>query len=139
MGITFSTTSVAKHVESSNKKFTLYDVSRHEFSNQYERVTFSMLFQVRHVTILLFPQLQQRWRRRHAAGKYIYKLKQILLNYGSTRYGKFQLTITFSIENQFQRYPSRFVEFSCVIDNILNSEMRKCVGVFPRIECDHGF
>lgn len=40
MGITFSTTSVAKHVESSNKKFMLYDVSRHEFSNQYEIVTF---------------------------------------------------------------------------------------------------
>lgn len=40
MGIKCSTTSVAKHVESSNKKFMLYDVNRHEFSNQYEIVTF---------------------------------------------------------------------------------------------------
>ena len=44
MVITFSTTSVAKHDESSKKNIILYDVSRHEFSNQHEIVTY------RHVT-----------------------------------------------------------------------------------------
>ena len=48
-----------------------------------KKLILGMLFNARHVMILLFPLLQQRWRRRHAE-KYIYKLRQILLNYGST-------------------------------------------------------